>query len=303
MNSIKDTTIIIATTCEAKREQSLLRAIESVRRQQECASLEVVVNGKQVSEQLFTSLRNLPQLRVHRLEQPSYPAALAYGRSLVSTEFFGFIDDDDELLGGAISQRLALLIADPSIDFVATNGYRRTKNGDELIVKNAQDIAHDPLLALTTGNWLASCGGLFRTRTVTHDFFDASVNGSEWTYLAFRLCQSGRTVRFLNLPTFMVNESPESLSRSFRYPLKELVMIEKMIDLDPPPYLSKKLEDARTRLFHEVADIHRLSGELIPAWKFHLKSLKFAPLTYMWFTRKLLLMPFFNDLSRHENHS
>ena len=47
--------------------------------------------------------------------------------------------------------------------------------------------ATDPLRALVIENWLASCGGLFRSDRVSIDYFDGVTRHYEWTFLAYSL--------------------------------------------------------------------------------------------------------------------
>ena len=147
------------------------------------------------------------------MAEGSLPAALRHGRSLVDTPFFGFLDDDDEYLPDAIAIRLAAFASDAAIDAVATNGFTNIGGVDRVRHEHPDAAATDPLRALLRENWLASCGGLFRTDRVTVDFFDGVTRHYEWTVLGFKLAAS-RRVLYVDKPTFRVYDSPGSLSKS-----------------------------------------------------------------------------------------
>jgi glycosyltransferase involved in cell wall biosynthesis len=282
--------VIIPSTCETRRQASLFRAIDSVQ-SQECinAKILVIVNGDRVDSHLFERLKAAEGLEVHRLSEGSYPLAVRYGRSVVTTDYFSYLDDDDEYLPGALKVRVTPMIAEPQIDFVATNGYRSLNDVDQLALDETSDIEKDPLGSLLRRNWLASCGGLFRTTRVTLDYFNPDVRASEWTYLAFRLSQSLR-MKFVNVPTFRIHDSPQSLSKSLKWVTEnELKTIEKMISLKPKASLLSILLKHRSDALHGLADIHRKLGNYSLAWRFHLSSLRASGWSHLWFTRKLLL--------------
>ncbi len=100
-------TMVIPTTCYANRRESLLRAVATARAaSNQLIVVLAVVNGSRVDADTLTALSEQP-VQVDRQQEGSLPIALARGRSLVQTPFFGFLDDDDELLPGALDRRLA----------------------------------------------------------------------------------------------------------------------------------------------------------------------------------------------------
>jgi glycosyltransferase involved in cell wall biosynthesis len=284
--------VIIPTTCESRRQTSLLRAISSAQGQEGVdAKIFAIVNGDRVDLTLFEKLKSIEGLEVHRLSIGSYAQAVVYGRSVVRTDYFSFLDDDDEYLPKALRVRVAPMIDESWIDFVATNGYRNLQGEDQPAFRDTADIEQDPLMSLLQRNWLASCGGLFRTATVTSHYFDRDVAGTEWTYLAFHLLQKLR-VKFIDVPTFRVNDTPGSLSKSVTCQLSETQVntIDKMIGLNPNTSLLPILFKHRSAALHEAADVHRKSGNYYLAWRFHLSSLRHhSGWKYIWFTRRLLL--------------
>src|SRR4051794_10798550 len=99
--------VIIPTTCEAHRCSSLQRAIASVQSQQGVAvKVIVVVNGARVDPSCYQQLQRMPGLKVSYRSEGSAPLAQHAGRLLVDTEYFAFLDDDDEYLAGALEARV-----------------------------------------------------------------------------------------------------------------------------------------------------------------------------------------------------
>src|SRR5690348_6425889 len=99
--------VIIPTTCETRRWASLRRAISTAASQENVSTeVIVIVNGDRVDPECFKQLRGMHNLKVVIQKEGSLPLALRYGRSLVSSPFFCFLDDDDEYLPGGLWQRL-----------------------------------------------------------------------------------------------------------------------------------------------------------------------------------------------------
>ena len=81
--------VIIATTCEAKRRESLRRAIDSVFTQEGVdVELIIVVNGDRFDAQMLKELKSNPNLKVHYLPEANVSAARKFGKSVASKEFF-----------------------------------------------------------------------------------------------------------------------------------------------------------------------------------------------------------------------
>jgi hypothetical protein len=58
-----------------------------------------------------------------------------------------------------------------------------------------------PLRALKVQNWLASCGGLYRSRSVSIEYFDEEATYFEWTLLAYKLA-SKLKMAFVDVPAY-----------------------------------------------------------------------------------------------------
>lgn len=283
--------LIIPTTCEEGRKELLRRAIGTVLFQTGIdIDLIVVVNGNRVDEAVYQELCEDGRFDVRRRQVASLPAALKYGRGLVKKEYFGFLDDDDELLPGAMTKRCRVLQEDESIDAVVGNGYV-TRDGviDEPYRTDWQLIDHDPLRALLKENWLASCGALFRSSTIPSALFDEGTKYYEWTLLAIKLLVANKKFAFLDEPTFRIHQEVEqSLSKSAEYSDAYLEFLFGLLDFELPKSSRRELKRKISRSLHCSAESRREQGRLIEAWKYHLRSIWYSGLwSYGLYTRKL----------------
>jgi glycosyltransferase involved in cell wall biosynthesis len=216
----------------------------------------------------------MPDIRVIYQEEGNLPNALRRGRENVHTEYFGFLDDDDIYTAKAIEIRISPMLSDVNIDFVATNGiYRR---GDECTVpqRDGEAINRDPLEEMTKGNWLASCGGLYRTATIVAKDFHLGTAGLEWTYLAYWLISSGRKLLYLNVQTYIVNDTPESLSKSQDYYKKCLLVMQRVALLETGANINANVRKAIGAQHHAIADRELRSNNFLSAFLHHLNSLR-----------------------------
>ncbi|MEP6619269.1 MAG: glycosyltransferase family 2 protein [bacterium] len=283
-------TVVIATTCEAKREEAISRAVDSVLTQEGAdVSLLIVVNGSRFDQRILDRLLELPRTRVEQLAEGSYPAAVRHGRTLVATEFFAYLDDDDEFMPDAIATRLAPLLADATLDFVATNGYLHDGSRVEITKRNSTAIERNPIQELLRANWMENCGNLFRSSTVSLDYFDGKTKYYEWTLLTFRIAQALK-LRFLDAPTYRKHESPESLYKSVGVAEGGIAAIDLMISHNTSPAVHQRLLQLRGAALHATSDVYRMAGDYGRAWRFHLQSLRHPRgWTHLPYTRHLLL--------------
>jgi glycosyltransferase involved in cell wall biosynthesis len=290
--SLPDVAVIIPTTCEAVRAQALRHALASVLAQEGVRARPLlVVNGKRFDPALLEEMRARPELQVMYVELGSLPNALRIGRRAVDAPFFSFLDDDDEYLPGALKARVAPLLADAGLACTAANGYRSLDGSDRPMVAAAATagVLADPLRALLGGNWLASCGGTYRSSAVTPDYFDEPAPYFEWTYLAYRLALE-LPMRYVDQPTFRIHESAVSLSKSEAYRNAEVAVLLRILQLPLPPDVARALRAKLGRVRHDLANEAGLGGRVAQAWKLHCQSLG-APggLRYLAYTRKVLL--------------
>lgn len=282
-------TAIIPTLCKRERAESLERAIRSLHAAStEPVNILLVVNGQSFDPALVKCMRSRGDLGLIQIPDRSAAIAQWRGRATVKTEYFCFLDDDDEYLPGALDDRLAVLAADPGAAVVVTNGYRRQEHTDRLAMSNLAKVTADPLRALMQENWLASCGGLFRTADVSTSFFEDLPIHIHWSWLAFHLAEAGKRIAVLDKPTFRINESANSASKSDTYMLSQVTIMQHMLEQVSRPDIARILRARRSQAWHDVSCHHLNKGALRAAWNAHLHSLshpsgwKFLP-----YTRKL----------------
>jgi glycosyltransferase involved in cell wall biosynthesis len=266
--------IIIPTLASISRKLQLLRAVDSVLVDAVgSARCIICVNGNQWDSSTIDALQRRGGVELHRLPEPSLPKAIAFGRSVVRTDFFGFLDDDDELLPGAIDQRLKIHLSKPDCDLVVSNGIRRTAFGDQTLLTQLELVPADPLTSLFRENWLPSCGGLFRTATIAQGYFEDYHEYAEWTWLAYRLALDGKRVETLNRPTFVVNDTPGSLSKSVAYDNAYIALYRRMLNCHPNIPIRKVILRRMANALHDQSSASLKRGEVFDAARKHLQSM------------------------------
>lgn len=287
---MSEVSVIIPTTCEASRWQSLLRAIGSAQ-QQDGVQVKViaVVNGTRFDAQCLEQLRTMPGLNVLYRTEGNAPLAQLAGRLAVDTQFFAFLDDDDEYLPGTLRARVQPLLDDPAIDFTVSNGYRRVNEEDLIVVRSPTRVRDEPLSALSEKNWLASCAGVFRAETITAEYFRDPSPYLEWSYLAYRLAVS-RRMQFVDFPAYRIHDSAVSLSKSEAYDEAEIDVLHRILALPLPPEVAHGVREKLGRT-HHVRSVRQLGcRRLSLAWAHHVKSLAYpGGASYLLYSRKVLM--------------
>ena len=283
------TTVIIPTTATAGRRASLLNAIHSAGEQSGASTkILVVVNGQRFDPVLFAALRSRQDIKVAALAVADLPGALFAGRQLVDTDFFCFLDDDDEILPNGLAVRLQALTERPEVAFVATNGYYRSNGTEQVNIRNTDMVSAEPLLAMTDTCWLASCGGLYRTSMVDVRAFADLPHFLEWTYLGLKLA-STRRMFFLDEPTFRVHDSEDSLSSSVEYRVGSVTALEAALELPLPRQVTHRLRVRLSAAHHVLAGDYLSGNKLRLAWAHHLASLaQPGGVKYLLFSRRLI---------------
>jgi glycosyltransferase involved in cell wall biosynthesis len=282
--------IIIPTTGTTERCQSLLEAINSVLEQEGVNALPLVIlNGNIFDETIFESLQARKDIRFYYQEKGSLPDAIIKGRNLVEAEFYGFLDDDDVLLKGTLALKLNEFKQYSDTDVVVGNGYiGRFGPGQLMHDSLSLSCQKNPLLALLDSNWLASPGGLFKTTSVASDFFIDLPKYFEWSWVAFNLALNGKRIRFIDAPTFYVNDSENSLSKDKENTKAFIDVTMRMLSRSKGHHIHKSLKERLGGAFHCAADQAIQDRSLRQAWYFHFKSLNtFSNLKYLTFTRHL----------------
>lgn len=292
----QDITVSIATTAEGKRKHQLERAIESVLSQEGCTfKLHLIINGNRFDNAFRAQLEQDPRFTCFYREEGHLPKALAYAREVIDTDYFCFLDDDDELLPNSLSYRLNGF--DNSLDVVVGNGVRcDTQTKEEIISHpNFDDYRQDALLALfgKSGTWLSSCAGLFRTSAIPTEYFANYIKYAEWSYLAFKVALNHQ-VGFVNKPCHRVNIQPGSLSSHSAYLEGQMALLQALKSMQLPPRVIPLFKDKLIDTCH-VLSVHYLKeGKIYKSWKAH-----FASMTtwkgfcqYVLYTRHVILGSF-----------
>jgi glycosyltransferase involved in cell wall biosynthesis len=277
--------VIIPTTAEPRRRDSLRRAIDSARAQRHLATqLIVVVNGPRSDASLLTELETLP-LQVVRLREADLPSAIHKGRLAIGSDYFSFLDDDDVYLPDALASRLEALEA-ARADFAVSNGLDASGN---TYISDIRAVQSDPLKALIKSNWLASCGGLYRSATISAEFFANLTKYLEWTTVAFRLMMAGKRVCFVDHPGFRISDTEGSASkqRSMESMLNAIAVFEDMFTR-VPPNIRSSLAGKGAAVYHSTSHYCLQSGDLGQAWRMHASSIRMGGWRYLTYTRHLL---------------
>ncbi len=281
--------VIVPTMADAARRATLDRALDSLRNQHGGPPQTIVVaNGDRADPAVLAALAARADIRLIRRAEGHLPRALAAGRELVETPYFGVLDDDDAYLPEALSVRRAPLDADPGVDVVATAGLVATERGDAPWSADIESIAGDPLGGLAAANWLNSCGALFRTARVPAAMLRDMPQYLEWTYLAARLSLSHRIV-MVGRPTFRLDKSTAgSLSKSAASALVGVRSLETILSLDLPPHGRRIFRRKLVAALHAAAETALAEGDHAAAWAYHLRCVALPGGTrYVSYTRHL----------------
>jgi glycosyltransferase involved in cell wall biosynthesis len=286
-------TIIIATLARRERAATLDRAISSIRNGNHSAiNVVVVVNGNQFDRKTVAQLLQRRDLRVVQIATPSLTAAILAGRQVVDTPFFGFLDDDDEYLPGTVDARVTALSAAPNASLVACNGYRCRAGQDRIAMHHLAEAPVDPLLAIFKENWLASCGGLFRTKDLPVEVFVDIARYLEWTWLAFQIASAGHRIITIDHPGFRIHDTEGSESKSELSLLSQTRVFAQLLRTSSRSDISGILKSRICRAWHDVSNHYLRKGENRLAWKAHLCSLRhISGWRFFSYTRHLLIHP------------
>jgi glycosyl transferase family 2 len=281
--------VVIRSAGAPERRTSLQRAIRSVLNQQSVAARPIIVLAANLPN-LAAELAAQPGVKVHHVGQPASPGrALGFGRRAVETDYYGFLDDDDELLPHALATGLEEMRAEPETDLVVTTGYWFSGERRQVHIPDIRKHQDDPISGILERCWLHSCGGLYRAATVTQKYFDDLPDLCEWTYLAFRLALDRRNIRFLDVPTYNAYDTPGSMSKGAEFMEGTLIALDAMRAHSQPAAVRAKLEQKYRAALHDASEHYWRVKQRGKAWLCHLKSLK-PPhtLRYLAYTRKLV---------------
>ncbi len=284
--------IIIPTACRTERASVLARAIDSVLLQEGVAvEAIVVVNGSRYDESVFSGLRQDPRLRIVLMKEGNVSLARYGGLRVVTSEFFGFLDDDDELLPGSIRTRVSLFREREDADVVATNGYRHADGKDAPLVFPGRrgEILADPGESLLRGNWFASPAPLFRARTVPADLFNFPYRYLEMTYLFFLLLSRGVRFHYDESFSYRVFEGSElSASRTLEYQGAHLGMLKRLLEMSLAPAIRRSIRHKYLTALNVASKSELDRGAIGKAWAYHFRCVASGGWRYIPYTRHLL---------------
>jgi len=269
-------TIIIPSTCIAARADCLRRAISSAHASAPgIANVLIAANGPKTELKLVNELQNRADVRYVYFPEGSLPKAIASALPLVDTEYFAFLDDDDELLPGGLKLRHEALRSQPMADIALSNGYLRKDGEDTLYLHHLEKVPSAPLETFFTENWLPSCGALFRRNRIELAYFLDFHPYAEWSWLAFRLALGGKRFCIIDKPTFRVNaDTPGSLSKSTAYRRSYIQLYHRMLDKEPPENIQNILRRRISQAHHDLSADALSEGKIQEALGHHLQSLK-----------------------------
>lgn len=168
---------------------------------------------------------------------------------------------------------------------------------------SCEGAQRDPLLALSRANWLASCGGMFRSRSVTTAYFERGAQYFEWTVLAYRLASVLRPA-FLSDVTFRVNDTAGSMSKTNGQHNAEVAALRSVLTLQLPTAVRRSVREKLGRASHAHSSASLDRGEISAAWRHHLASLtEPGGWKYVLYTRKLLASSLRRHLRGAESHA
>ena len=286
-------TVIVPTLGLRERAELLDAALASVVRQTDVDVVPIVVlNGTRACPDVERRLRDDPAVRLVRLGEGDLPGALAAGREEVETEYFTALDDDDELLPGALATRVSALRADPALDLVVTNGLLLDEPVREPNVTDGSDIDGDPLRALLVRNWLLPGSWLCRSERVGSELFEGMPRYLECTFLAVRFA-TRYNLRWLEEPTVVYRVgSPHAESSTINYVVGQAEALKTIAAEDLPPDVKREFEHRIAHAHHMASEAALGQGRALEAWRWHLATLM-SPggWRYLPYTRHLVFGP------------
>ncbi|HEV8502009.1 MAG TPA: glycosyltransferase family A protein [Casimicrobiaceae bacterium] len=283
--------IVIATACESVRATAIERAIASVSGQgYPDLDLIVVANGDRIDAEVLDRLAHDSRLRLFTLEEGNVSAARQFGLAQAQGGYFGFLDDDDELLPGAVAQRVELMRHHPEADFVVTNGF--VQNGSDVPLVDAALAARindDPAGSALATNYFASAAALFRSARIEPDIFGFRYMYFEWTYLLFSLLARGKRLRYADCVTYrMFANSARSASASEAYVLAYPDFLVELRALPLDKHIDAALVRKHQAALHAASNMHLARDRLGAAWGRHAQSLAGGGWRYLAHTRHLV---------------
>jgi glycosyltransferase involved in cell wall biosynthesis len=264
--------VIIRTIADRHRGQTILGVIESIVSQKGVhARPLIIVNGPRVDAEVVAKLRGIPEVRLLEIEGGLVESTYE-GVKAVETEYFAFIDDDDEYLPNAFAAMAAAMNQAPSVDVVVANGWLIGADGVKIpVIPDVDRTAADPVAALRDGTWLHSSGALFRTRSFSPMWFANAPFGVEWTWFAYKAAIEKR-LRFIDAMAYVYNDTPSSVSKHERAILAIDDGLTRVRKLPLPPSEHSHLRHKHARTLHGISMWYLQRNRFGEAWRYHARS-------------------------------
>lgn len=267
---------IVRSTGDRTRAKLLERAVASILSQTgidvECI---VVFNGSDYDDGLLAWTQAQRRTRTFVLDRADKALATLIGRALVRGDFFCFLDDDDQYLPGALSFRANYLAERPLVDCVATNGYYVSERRVRPVFARAERFAREGFVEslLHSRNWLASCGGMFRTSTVSAAYFTNLTRHREWTLIAYRIAADLR-VEFVNRLCYRVYNLAGSQSKRSTYVDAGVDVIDAMLAWPHGARYAAALRRQKARAYRGAASYYRICHDFGKAWSAYWRAVR-----------------------------
>jgi hypothetical protein len=284
--------VIVRTLADRPRAESLFRALDTVRALPFASRAIVIANGPRCDAAVLETLRARADVELIYSPIASASNARVLGRRAVVAPLFTFLDDDDELLSANVAATLAAndWRAD-EWDVLIANRLRERGGKTEREHPGLLGYAKDPLLSLLQNNWLGPGAVFYRTQRISVDLIDVGHGHHEWTHIAFRIARDADIrLRFIDRPTAIYHDTPESMSKHSRHYQEELKLLAELkSEQGLDSHVRARLSSKYANSLHMAAAKAASGGDWWRAWQFHLKSLR-PPhtLKYLLYTRKLL---------------
>ena len=285
--------VIIPTTCEVRRFENLLRAINSSLNQKGPdfdVQVVVVVNGQKVDPSSLWRLQSDNRIQVVILDEGNVSQARYEGVVRSSGQYFCFLDDDDELLPASVECRLRAFREKPEVDIVVSNGVAHTSGKDSVLISIGQDLINqDPYGAFLLQNWFASPSSLFRRSSIREGDLNIRHKYFEWTYIFY--CLSSRGVRFCfvdQLGYRVHKDTAGSASKMDDYVKYHPIVLLDILKLPIPDRVRREVKRRYLTSLNTLVNLHIDRGQLLSAWQLHLYCLCRGGWGYLLFTRHLL---------------